>query len=121
MGVPPGDAMLQRQAEMLTRELPRWEPNSTERDPQEPYYWYYGTLAMFQTGGRYWQLWNEALKPTLINNQRRGGPLDGSANDVDGSWDATMGWGRTGGRVYHTAINALSLEVYYRYLPMYTK
>jgi len=46
--------------------------------------------------------------------------MDGSTNDKDGSWTRT--WlGTTGGRVYHTAINALSLEVYYRYLPMYTK
>jgi hypothetical protein len=76
---------------------------------------------MFQMGGRSWDAWNATLKPTLVDNQCKGGPMDGSAADKDGSWDCQMGWGPTGGRVYHTAINALSLEVYYRYLPMYTK
>ena len=70
---------------------------------------------------RHWKSWNTRLKKTLLQNQRKGGPMDGSAKDVDGSWDCKMGWAPTGGRVYTTAINALSLEIYYRYLPMYTK
>jgi len=124
MGVPNTDPVMIKGADVLLKELPKWVPRSRVRDdPQEPYYWYYGTLAMFQMGGRHWQTWNEALKPVLVNNQCRanGQPLDGSVNDKDGSWDADMGWGPSGGRVYHTAINALSLEIYYRYLPMYTK
>jgi hypothetical protein len=121
MGTTNDNPMLIKQAELLAAEPPRWVPGNSVRDPQEPYYWYYGTLAMFQQGGEGWKKWNEALKPTLVNNQCQGGPLDGSTADKDGSWDADMGWGPTGGRVYHTAINALSLEVYYRYLPMYAK
>ncbi|HOX06030.1 MAG TPA: terpene cyclase/mutase family protein, partial [Planctomycetota bacterium] len=121
MGTPNSDAVLVRQADLLARTPPSWNPKSDIHDPQDPYYWYYGTLAMFQMGGRHWEAWNAALKPTLVNNQRKGGPMDGSAADKDGSWDCEMGWGPTGGRVYHTAINALSLEVYYRYLPMYAK
>ena len=27
------------------------------------------------------------MKPLLLDNRRKGGLLDGSANDVDGSWD----------------------------------
>jgi hypothetical protein len=123
MGVANSDPLLLKEAELLAKTPPKWEPKSEVSSPQEPYYWYYGTLAMFQMGGAYWAKWNEALKPTLVNNQCKanGQPLDGSVNDKDGSWDADMGWGPTGGRVYHTAINALSLEIYYRYLPMYAK
>ena len=34
----------------------------------------------------------------------------------DGSWDPAVDkWGSIGGRVYATAINVLTLEVYYRY------
>ena len=32
-----------------------------------------------------------------------------------GSWDPNGAWGHEGGRVYTTAINALTLQVYYRY------
>ena len=53
--------------------------------------------------------------------------MDGSDRDVDGSWDyekdpygGKISWSRCG-RVYTTALGALCLEVYYRYLPMYSK
>ena len=83
------------------------------------YYWYYGTLTVFQVGGEPWKKWNASLRDMLCENQRRGGPMDGSSNDVDGSWDPVCTWASRGGRVYSTAMGALSLEVYYRYLPMY--
>jgi hypothetical protein len=77
------------------------------------YYWYYGTLCVFQQGGDMWKEWNEAMKKALLDNQRRGGP------DVDGSWDPVGAYSREWGRVGQTAIACLCLEVYYRYLPMY--
>ncbi len=86
------------------------------------YYWYYATLCMFQMGGNSWKTWNKNIKSALINNQRKGGPLDGTLKDVDGSWDPTAGGHvSSGGRVFSTALGALTLEVYYRYLPLYAK
>jgi len=76
------------------------------------YYWYYGTLCVFQQGGDLWKRWNEAMKKTLCESQRRGG-------DEDGSWDPVGSYSKEWGRVGQTAIGALCLEVYYRYLPMY--
>jgi len=55
----------------------------------------------------------ERLQAALLPLQHRsGGPLDGS-------WDPDPVWGGHGGRVYATALAALTLEVYYRYLPMH--
>jgi hypothetical protein len=86
------------------------------------YYWYYGTLCMFQQGGDHWKNWNKNMKTALCENQRSGGPTDGTAKDVDGSWDPVGGGGiPRGGRVFSTALGALCLEVYYRYLPLYNK
>lgn len=76
------------------------------------YYWYYGTLAMFQLGGPHWQRWNAALQDNLIGSQVQHGA------DA-GSWHPRTVWGGYGGRVYTTAMGALCLEVYYRYLPLY--
>jgi Squalene-hopene cyclase C-terminal domain len=76
------------------------------------YYWYYGTLGMYQLQGDYWRHWNEAMQTTLVGRQR----VDG---DDAGSWDPECIWGGYGGRVYSTALSALCLEVYYRYLPIY--
>ena len=86
------------------------------------YYWYYGSLGMFQFGGEHWAKWNEAMKKILVEHQRKGGPLDGTVNDVDGSYDPVGSGGIPhGGRVMATALAALTLEVYYRYLPLYSK
>jgi hypothetical protein len=76
------------------------------------YYWYYGTLGMYQLQDDHWQRWNEALQNTLIGRQRTDG-------DMAGSWDPECVWGGYGGRVYSTALSALCLEIYYRYLPIY--
>lgn len=76
------------------------------------YYWYYGTLAMYQYGGNAWEQWNAAVRDTLIDQQITDGELAGS-------WDPNGPWGRYGGRLYSTALATLSLEVYYRLLPLY--
>ncbi|HVX09825.1 MAG TPA: hypothetical protein VHC22_01365 [Pirellulales bacterium] len=78
------------------------------------YYWYYATLAMFQLQGEHWQRWKNALEPTLFATQRTEGELAGS-------WDPDPAWGGHGGRVYSTALGALCLEVYYRFLPLYVQ
>ena len=92
--------------EILKQNLPEW--NKPKNDKADMYYWYYGTLAMFQYGGENWRKWNPAMKKALLENQRAGGC-------ADGSWDPVDKWGMVGGRVYSTAIGALTLEVYYRY------
>lgn len=76
------------------------------------YYWYYGTLAMYQFGGEPWERWNGALRNLLVSTQQTGG-------HAAGSWDPRGPWGPHGGRVYATAVSALCLEVYYRFLPLY--
>jgi hypothetical protein len=76
------------------------------------YYWYYATLAMFQRQGDEWRRWNAALQHVLLARQR----WDGTSS---GSFDPDDLWGGYGGRVYSTALATLSLEVYYRYLPIH--
>ncbi len=112
MGASHKDPLLQKGGEyMLSRGAPRW---STTNSGYRYYWWYYGTLAAFQLGGDKWDRWNKGLKTTLIPNQRKGG-------DEDGSWDPHS-WDAGGaGRAYSTSMGALCLEVYYRYLPLYTK
>jgi hypothetical protein len=78
------------------------------------YYWYYATLALYQTQGEPWQRWNDALQASLLTSQRRDGALLGS-------WDPDPVWGGCGGRAYSTALSTLCLEVYYRFLPLYVE
>ncbi len=93
----------------LLDRTPTWNPKSNDNDL---YYWYYGTLALHQLGGDAWDAWNRHIQKALVKSQRREGPYLGS-------WDPRTKWGSHGGRVYATALAALTLEVYYRYLPFY--
>jgi hypothetical protein len=80
------------------------------------YYWYYGSLAMRQAQGEAWNAWNDRLKPILLEKQI----LTGSNR---GSWipqGNKHGYASIAGPVVTTAMAALSLEVYYRYLPLYS-
>lgn len=78
----------------------------------DEYYWYYGTLAMFQHGGEPWDEWNNAQRDLLVRLQQTNGKFAGS-------WDPKGKWAGIGGRIYSTAVSTLCLEVYYRYLPLY--
>jgi hypothetical protein len=76
------------------------------------YYWYYGTLSLFQIGGPTWERWNQRLTATLLGTQITSG-------HARGSWDPGKPFGVDGGRIFSTACSCLCLEVYYRYLPLY--
>lgn len=103
-----------RGADFLKENLPSI---GTARQPQrDTYYWYYGTQVMFHMGGDHWNQWNSRLHPLLVDSQLREGPLAGSWNPRGAVPDR---WGPHGGRLYVTTLNLLSLEVYYRHLPLY--
>lgn len=89
----------------------------TAKQPKrDTYYWYYGTQVMFHMGGEYWAAWNQNLHPLLIDSQVQEGTLAGSWNPRGAIPDR---WGTQAGRIYVTTMNLLSLEVYYRHLPLY--
>jgi prenyltransferase beta subunit len=106
MGTPPTDQRQAGSAAYLKSNLP---------NPGSPnyYYWYYACLALHQHRGPLWQEWNARMKPTLLTTQIKQG-------DDAGSWPDKGQWTKgRGGKIMSTAMSALSLEVYYRYLPMY--
>jgi hypothetical protein len=87
--------------------------NESDRGPSNVYYWYYATLALYQHGGQPWSRWNAQMRDRIVGLQRTSGHQTGSW-DPDGSQ-----YGSKGGRIYCTALAALTLEVYYRYLRLY--
>ncbi|HRW52253.1 MAG TPA: hypothetical protein P5081_05155, partial [Phycisphaerae bacterium] len=119
------DRIATRQIERLLADLPNLEKfrDANGDGLHSAYYWYYGSLALFHVGGEPWAQWNRALRNTILEYQERPTTPKGGRRHAYGSWPAFGRgwgkWGRTGGRVYSTAINTLTLEVYYRYLPAY--
>jgi hypothetical protein len=79
------------------------------------YYYYYATQVMHHFGGEEWRNWNEKMRDQLVKKQ------DGNQSSAHfGSWSPQGDqWGRAGGRLMMTSLNLLTLEVYYRYLPLY--
>ena len=88
-------------------------PQAPERDT---YYWYYASQVMFHLGEEHWESWNKKLHPLLVDSQVPTGKLAGSWNPRGPVPDR---WANFAGRHYVTTLNLLSLEVYYRHLPIY--
>ncbi len=78
------------------------------------YYNYYATQVMRQFGGEKWDEWNSIMREFLVSTQSTEGVSKGS-------WffhKPDLGYVH-GGRLYATTLAAMTLEVYYRYLPLY--
>lgn len=107
-----GDAKVSCGAKVLLDDLPKWDLLAIDF-----YYWYYASLAIYQydgPDGPLWKSWNRKMVSSLVDNQNKQ-----AGQDKGGSWEPVCRWCCKGGRVYGTAINALTLEVYYRYASVF--
>ncbi|MCH5375462.1 MAG: hypothetical protein JJ992_15940, partial [Planctomycetes bacterium] len=76
------------------------------------YHDYYATLALHHSRHWAWEDWNNRLRDHLVATQAKSG-------HEKGSWHFADRWGDIGGRLYTTAMCAMTLEIYYRYMPLY--
>ncbi len=88
-------------------------PGKGERNS---YYFYYATQVMHNLPGAEWDEWNRATRRYIIETQEKEGCAAGSWNPELPTKDT---WADEGGRLLITSVNTLSLEVYYRFLPLY--
>jgi hypothetical protein len=97
--------------------LKPYMPPMPPTKPTSPgmYYFYYATQVMHHFGGDEWKKWNERMRDSLIKSR------DQSSNPLlKGSWDPTGDpHAAVGGRLMYTSLALLTLEVYYRHLPLY--
>jgi len=89
------------------------------------YYYYYATQVVHFFEGPEWKNWNEG---TEKDGKRTGGMRDWLISlqikkdgPNMGSWDAEAGQMKTTGRLGTTCMCLLTLEVYYRHLPLYKR
>lgn len=78
------------------------------------YYNYYATQVMKHYGGDVWKAWNGKMRDFLVKKQSTDG-------DAEGSWwfGTASHASDVGGRLYVTSLACMTLEIYYRYLPLY--
>jgi hypothetical protein len=81
------------------------------------YYWYYATQLLHNMKNKDWERWNLKVREELIRMQVK------EESCAGGSWDPELPapdrWSLVAGRLYLTSLSILTLEVYYRYLPLY--
>jgi len=85
------------------------------------YYEYYATQVMHHMGGEYWEFWNKGegkfkgMRDILVTRKEQLG-------DTMASWPPRGdGHAAAGGRIMQTSLSLLTLEVYYRHLPLYQR
>jgi hypothetical protein len=113
----PDDPFLDLAAKQLVKDLPAVSKESSPLSV-DYYYWYYGSLALNQVDGpdapkktnRYWGPWNKAMVDAVLQLQDH---KDKAC--TNGGWMVPDRWSYDGGPIYTTALNVLTLEVYYRY------
>ena len=102
----PKNPNLLRGADFLTGRGPNFD---------NAYYIYYATQVFHHIGGPRWTDWNGKVRDQLINSQVQNG-------DDAGSWDPGHDtYGGSGGRLYVTSLFCMTLEVYYRHMPLYAQ
>lgn len=88
-----------------------------DKNQLDIYYYYYATQVLhFVEGEEWYKYWNPAMRDMLIELQ-----VPNGKNNA-GSWDADSHLtGMSCGRLGATCMSLLTLEVYYRHLPLYKR
>jgi hypothetical protein len=110
MGMPKNDPVMVNGTAYLMKNQPDL---ATTRNI---YYWYYATQVLHNQPGTDWDTWNRKMRRLLIDTQCRKGCAEGSWAPDAPTQDQ---YGDHGGRLMVTSLSALTLEVYYRFLPLY--
>ncbi len=88
--------------------------------PRPMYAWYYISQVKFHMGKTHWTSWNEKFAPQFIRNQNEDGSWDSAGLVLKGdSVDREWLHADLSSKVYSTTLAALTLQVYYRFLPTY--
>jgi hypothetical protein len=97
---------------------PTWSVDDNER--HKVFYWFYGTQAMFHLGGDHWKAWNLWMRTYFLREQKQ----VTDDKKLAGSWEPVDAGDTTeliGGRMLRTCLAILTLEVYYRQVPLHLR
>jgi hypothetical protein len=78
-----------------------------------PYY-FFATQTLHNREGNQWDQWNHHMREYLLGAQEKGG-------DLEGSWKPAGDDASKSNRLSATSMALLTLESYYRHLPLYKR
>jgi len=78
------------------------------------YNWFYQTQAKFHHGGSVWTNWNNQFAPAFVQAQEDDGHWKSPSHNLDGGHSEHQF-----GYAFTTSLGALTLQVYYRFLPTF--
>ena len=84
--------------------------------PSNMYFNYYAAQVLHHWGGAPWDKWNNVMREHLVKTQEKEGDNAGSWKPLDGGHVTAAG-----GRMCETCFCIMTLEVYYRHLPLYQR
>jgi hypothetical protein len=100
------------------KRLAKMGPQISAKGTANMYFNYYASQVMHQfdgPDGPLWTAWNTKMRDTLVQTQSKKG-------HETGSWFFTGEHGsEQAGRLYSTSMATMTLEVYYRYMPIYSQ
>jgi hypothetical protein len=105
--------------------LMKKSPGAKTKPALDMYFYYYATQVIHFFGGDEWKTWNDG--PKQPDGSRKGGMRDwltdlqiAKDGENRGSWDPESAIiGKSSGRLGTTTLCILTLEVYYRHIPLY--
>ncbi|QDT16087.1 prenyltransferase/squalene oxidase repeat-containing protein [Alienimonas californiensis] len=106
MGWDETDKRLEKGVELLAKRGP---------NRNDSYYGYYATQVLHHWGGKKWEEWNAVQRDQLVGTQEKSGKFAGSWKPGGSHND------KAGGRLWVTCLSVMTLEVYYRHLPLYER
>lgn len=90
--------------------------SKTGPQPGNMYFNYYATQVLHHWNGEPWTKWNNVMREHLVKTQEKQGNAAGSWKPVGSDHGNAVG-----GRHYATCMSVMTLEVYYRHLPLYQR
>jgi hypothetical protein len=92
-------------------------PEPGKKGTLDIYFYYYASQVVHNYDGPDWHVfWNPRMRDWLIDLQVKGDGQNG------GSWEPDQSiTGSAGGRLFTSCMALLTLEIYYRYLPLYKR
>jgi hypothetical protein len=109
---------------IMSQGVDNWIKKNPPKNGKNMYYYYYATQVLHHLNNKDWEAWNARMRDILVREQLTPRHPDWQERYKHelGSWSPEGDpYGGVGGRLMITSLSILTLEVYYRHLPLFRR